>query len=79
MYRKIEKMFLVGQVVSSVSVILLCSVKFIHILLGGLGPVNIFSAACFALMGYVCGYLLLYRASVRELRKFFSRYSGTKS
>lgn len=79
MYRKIAKTLLLGQVVASVAVIIFGFSYCLRCLFDGLNRFNIFFAVCFALMGYVCGYLLLYRASVRELRKFNAKQSRAKS
>lgn len=65
MYQRLAKIYFVGQVVFSVAVILLGVLYGIRCLLAG----QIFCALCFGAIGYVSGYLLLFRASVNELRK----------
>lgn len=66
MYRKLTKAYLIGQVVFSVMMILFGATYCIRCLLAN----QIFCAICFAIMGYVSGYMLLFRASMAELRQF---------
>lgn len=65
MYRIIAKTYHIAQVIFSVAIIILGATYSLRCLLEG----NIFCAICFALIGYVSGYLLLFRASVKELRQ----------
>ncbi len=66
MYHTLAKIYLVGQVVFSVAVMLLGFSYCLRCLFEG----QIFCAVCFFIMGYVSGYLLLFRASVKDLREF---------
>lgn len=65
MYQRLAKIYLVGQVVFSVGVIILSFSYSLRCLFDD----NIICAVCFALIGYVSGYRLLFRASVKELRE----------
>lgn len=69
MFRKLEQIYLVGQVVFSVAVILFGAVCCLRCLFDG----QHFCAACFAAMAYVSGYRLLLRGSLDELREFNSQ------
>lgn len=69
MYKSLAKIFYVGQVVFSVAVITFGFSYCLRCLLNGLTEANIFYAVCFAIIGYVGGYRLLFRASVKELRE----------
>lgn len=69
MYKLLAKTFYIGQVVFSVFVIIFGFSHCLRCLLNGLTEANIFYAVCFALIGYVSGYRLLFRASVKELRE----------
>lgn len=60
------KTIYVGQVVFSVLVIIFGAAYGLRCLFSG----QLFCAMCFALMGYVSGYRLLFRASVKELREY---------
>lgn len=66
MYHTLAKIYLVGQVVFSVFVMLLSLSWCVRCLFAG----QLFCAVLFFIMGYVSGYLLLFRASVKELREF---------
>lgn len=66
MFHKLEKIYLVGQVVFAAAVILFGVVYGLRCLFAG----QIFCAVCFALIAYVSGYRLLLRASLQELREF---------
>lgn len=74
MYRKYKNIFLLGQVVLAVAIILVGAVYCVCCLFAG----NIFCAISFALIGYVSGYRLLFRASIKELREFNSKQIQTK-
>ena len=66
MYQKSEKIFLIGQLIGSVAVILFGVIYGLRCLLAG----QVFCAVSFAVFAYVCGYRLLLRASVNELREY---------
>lgn len=70
MYQNLAKIYLVGQVLFSVAVILFGIVYCLRCLFAG----NIFCAVCFAIIGYVSGYLLMLPTSLRELREHNSRH-----
>ena len=63
--RTLAKIFYVGQVVFSVLVILFGASYSLRCLFAG----QIFCAVCFAIIGYVSGYLMFFRASLKELRE----------
>lgn len=69
MFHKLEKIYLVGQVVFAVAVILFGVAYCLRCLFAG----QIFCTVCFALIAYVSGYRLLLRASLQELCEFNSK------
>lgn len=75
MYQKLAKIYLVGQVVLSVAVIILGISYCLRCLFDG----QVFCAVCFAVIGYVSGYGLLFRASVKELRDYNVKRIKAKS
>lgn len=68
------KIFLVCQLIFSVASIVFGALYGIRCLLAG----QLFCAVCFAIIAYVCGYLLLFRNSVRELREFYTKKIQTR-
>ncbi len=70
MYHRLTKAYLVSQVVFSILVMLFGASYGIRCLVAD----QIFCAVCFAIIGYVSGYRLLFRASVKELREFNQRH-----
>lgn len=66
MRNNIKKVFYIAQVIFSVLVVTMCIGYGIRCLLGN----QIFCAVCFSIMGYVCGYRLMFRASMAELHQF---------
>ena len=69
MPNKLAKIYLTGQVIFSVSVIIFGIAYALRCLFAG----QIFCAACFALIGYVSGYRLFFKASMAELREYKQR------
>lgn len=69
MYQRLAKIFYAGQVVFSVLVILLGASYSLRCLFAG----QIFCALSFAIISYVSGYLMFFRASVKELREHNAR------
>lgn len=67
MWTLAKAIFYIGQVIFSLCVILIGCAYGIRCLIAG----QIFCAVCFGIMGYVSGYLMLFRASVAELREFY--------
>lgn len=70
MYHTLAKTFYVGQVVFSVLVIIMGAAYGLRCLFSG----QLFCAMCFAVMGYVSGYRLLFRASLQELREYNAKH-----
>lgn len=75
MYQRLAKIYYVGQVVFSVLVILFGASYGLRCLFAG----QIFCAVCFAIIGYVSGYRLFFRASVKELREHNAKVKLSKS
>lgn len=69
MYQRLAKIYLVGQVVFSVAIIILGIAYGFRYLFAD----KIFPAACFCVIGYVSGYRLLFKASMAELREHKQR------
>lgn len=69
MLHKIEKIYLIAQLTFSVLVILFGFSYGIRCLVAN----QIFCALCFAVIGYVSGYRLLFKASMAELREYKQR------
>lgn len=65
MYKTLANIFFVGQLIFSVIVIVAGADYSLRCLLDG----QLFCAVCFAIIGYVSGYLMLFRNSLKELRK----------
>lgn len=65
----ITKIYLVAQVIFSVLVILFGTANTLRCLIDG----QLIVAIIFAAMAYVCGYLLLLNASLKELREYDKR------
>lgn len=70
MYHRLTKAYLVSQVVFSILVMLFGASYGIRCLVAD----QIFCAMCFAIIGYVSSYRLLFRASVKELREFNQKH-----
>lgn len=66
MFKKLEKAYLLGQIAFSVLVIIFGAAYGLRCLLAG----QTFCAVCFAIIGYVSGYRLLFKASVKEYLQF---------
>ena len=75
MYQRLARKFYVGQVVISVLVIMFGVSYTLRCLFAG----QIFCAVCFAIGGYVSGYHLLFRASIKELREYNAKINYSKS
>lgn len=75
MYQRLARNFYVGQVVFSVLVIMFGVSYTLRCLFAG----QIFCAVCFAIGGYVSGYHLLFRASIKELREYNAKINYSKS
>lgn len=70
MLRRIEKTYLIAQVAFSILVTLFGASSGIRCLVAN----QIFCGIiCFVVIGYVCGYQLLFKASMAELRKHNKR------
>ena len=69
MLHKIEKIYLIAQLTFSFLVILFGVSFRIRCLVA----YQIFWALCFAVIGYVSGYRLLFKASMAELREYKQR------
>ena len=65
MHKSLANIFYYGQVLFSVAVIIFGFSYSLRCLFDG----NIFCAVCFAIIGYVSGYRLFLRASLKELRE----------
>ena len=66
MRKRTKKIILVGQVVLAAAIIIFGFANCLRHLVDG----NFFAAVCFAALGYVSGYLFLFRASSQELREY---------
>lgn len=75
MYQRLARKLYVGQVIFSVLVIMFGVSYTLRSLFAG----QIFCAVCFAIGGYVSGYHLLFRASIKELREYNAKINYSKS
>lgn len=75
MYKRLAKIYYVGQVAMSVAIIAFGASYSIRCLLSK----QIFCAVCFAVMGLVSGYLLMFRSSIKELREHNAKQAQGKS
>ncbi|WP_304977074.1 hypothetical protein [Duncaniella muris] len=75
MYQRLARNFYVGQVIFSVLVIMFGVSYTLRSLFAG----QIFCAVCFAISGYVSGYRLFFRASIKELREHNAKVKLSKS
>lgn len=71
MWTLAKAIYYIGQVLISLCVIIFGCAYGIRCLING----QIFCAVCFGIMAYVSGYLLLFRASVKELREFYNKWN----
>lgn len=72
MYHTLTKIFYIGQVAASVAVILFGVAYCLRSLFAG----QFFCALCFFVIGYVGGYRMLLRASLKELREYNERHAA---
>ena len=75
MYSKLVKILLLWQLSFSAGLIIFGMVNGLRCLFAG----RIFCAFCLVFIGYVCGYRLMFRSSLRELRKANTKTSRHKS
>lgn len=69
MWTLAKAIFYIGRALFSLCIILFGCAYGIRCLING----QIFCAVCFGIMSCVSGYMLLFRASVAELRDFYNK------